>query len=251
MRGRQTAGARAFTLIELLVVIAIIALLAALIMSSYAKSRRAALRVQCMNNLKNFAVADLGYFADNGQFPAVDSTVPSSIRVQHITMMGTYLKMPVPTGNASAWPKRPKQPVWFNCPMAQNSGYAEGLTVGGGVYTGYVYLGGIEESPMITSGMATLADPEHSASSSNLHRGVLWADVLGEFKTGDPRRFECFHVEVGKKYRDFRFPAKEIEGIHRAWSDGSVEWLPIEKLRLTGNGSPDLQINHVLGNYYY
>ncbi len=242
---------RGFTLLELLAAIAIIAVLVALIFSAVTRSKRMALRVACMNNLKQLVVADLGYFADNGQFPPMDSTVPSSIKVAHLAMIADYLKLDIPAGPAVRWPKRPKQPVWFNCPMAQNSGYAEGLTVGGGVYTGYVYVGGIEESPLVLTGAAKLPNPEHSAQSRNFRRGVLWADILGEFRTGDPRRFECFHTEVGKKYKDFRFPKTEIEGIHRAWSDGSVEWVSIDRLDLSGTGSPDLQIQHMLGNFYY
>ena len=242
---------RGFTLLELLVVIAIITVLAVLVLAGLARSKRLALRVTCMNNLKQFVVADLGYFADNGQFPAMDSTVPSSIKVAHLAMMASYLKTSIPTGPAALWPKRLKQPEWINCPCAKTSGYAEGITVGGGVYTGYVYVGGIEDSPLVLTGMATLPNPEHSAQSRNFRRGVLWADILGEFRIGDPRRYECFHTDAGKKYKDFRFPKTEIEGIHRAWSDGSVEWVPIERLDLSGPGSPDLQINHLIGNYYY
>jgi hypothetical protein len=30
-----------------------------------------------------------------------------------------------------------------------------------------------------------------------------------------------------------------------------VEWVPIDRLDLSGEDSPDLQIKHILGNYYY
>jgi prepilin-type N-terminal cleavage/methylation domain-containing protein len=247
----RRSESRGFTLLELLVVIGIIAVLTALLMAGFSRSQRMALRVACMNNLKQFVTADLGYYADNGVLPAMDSTVPSSIKVAHLTMMAGYLKTPVPAGPVMRWPKRINQPAWYNCPRARTSGYAEGPTMGGGVYTGYLYVSGIQDTAMVATGVATLPNPDHSARRRNFTRGVMWADILDEFRTADPRRFECFHTEVGHLYSDFVFPKTQLEGIHRAWSDGSVEWVPIEKLDLSGPGSPDLQINHLLGNYYY
>ena len=251
---------RAFTLIELLVVIAIIAVLSTVIFSAVKSSRRAAKKAICMNNLRQFCAADIGYLADTGEFPPMDSLVPSSITPAHLEIVGRYLKSDVPEGKPATWPKRAQQPQWMNCPFATMSGYAEGATMGGGVYTGYVYVGGIEDSRMVKLKMATITNPEVAAPRTGYRRGILWADVLGEFMIPDYRRYECFHCESVTRYDDFRFKKEEIEGIHRAWSDGSVEWVPVAKfglgkyddisVRHIGN-NPKIQIKHTLGNFYY
>ena len=104
---RRTQRSRTgFTLIELLVVIAIIAVLISLLLPAVQSAREAARRAQCVNNLKQIALAAHNYESSQGSFPMGNRALasgylgapdPCSVWIGHTAF--TYLMPYLEGGN--------------------------------------------------------------------------------------------------------------------------------------------------------
>jgi type II secretory pathway pseudopilin PulG len=66
-RNRTLRHARAFTLVEFLVVISIVVMLCSLLAPSLSRTREAAARIQCANNLRQIGFALISYTEDNNE----------------------------------------------------------------------------------------------------------------------------------------------------------------------------------------
>jgi prepilin-type N-terminal cleavage/methylation domain-containing protein/prepilin-type processing-associated H-X9-DG protein len=113
---------RGFTLIELLVVIAIIAVLIALLLPAVQAAREAARRAQCVNNLKQLALAALNYESSNGCYPGGSYSSFPSIGYDYPENFSCFVRMLPYTEQASMY-----NAVNFSL----TSGNYENLTIAG------------------------------------------------------------------------------------------------------------------------
>ena len=245
---------RGFTLIELLVVMAIIALLASLILPAVQNARETARRTQCLNNVKQIALALQNYHAGNNQFPMaveIEDTpvwveVPCGGDGSSPMVWGTrYLEeVRLPTGatgpsarllsNFWGWRARilPQmgEPVLYRkvrfggCPRLSVREQRE------------VALGRVASFVCPSASVPDAGDLEDDPTSDGLN-GADWgpANYLGNAGTrlenfdGDstyPRRGGMFVVGRATRFRDVRdgpaYTLMVIESLLGFWNDGQM-----------------------------
>jgi len=249
-RPPSSSGKEAFTLIELLVVIAILSILVGLLLPTLAGAREKARRTACRGNLRQFTIALQLYGQDHRGALLTGNHDPGTPRRRQVEEEHTpMLSHP----NRELLRQAGGGERFVTCPgMGANfatNGWTEREF---GWVIGYHYLGGRFGTPWPKLGEATAewTSPQTFNESTN---SVLITDLnawtmsrvdtfaphgprgplrsRNSSRSSRPARLDM----LGKPSSDYG-----AAGGNQAWTDGSVQWVPIVRMRrYRGSGGWD------------
>lgn len=223
-----------FTLVELLVVIGVIALLLGLLLPAIIGARRSANDTLCKTRLRELATAANLYLHDHRRYPlppslpAFGGPVPLAMTRELIDTFSGYAAFPTVDYHLRVT----DLPLLITCPQRMSADVLMDAyppeTFGAPFWnTGFAYVGpALDTGSPAAHGLAA----DRITNLRGTRRGVLWADNVIHLQIGGSSAgYAYFHYENIEGFDPVNMmilnPAS-LRGHHRAWTDGSVEWLP-------------------------
>lgn len=256
-----------FTLVELLVCVALLAVLLAALLPALASARASALKVVCTARLRDLTTACNMHRMERGAYPVQPGATldprfaigpdgpvtqsfaplasspppkPTDMDPSFLNVLGNYLAFPkVDAGRVTP----SELPQVVQCPTVEDAGDADRMSPADvtmarpALYTGYAYCVRPKDGSLVIG--VRLLRPERLASPTmgrDGPRSVVWAD---DVQWSMPDLAWHFAHSVPRAAQGPRLltysQARGLLGQHRAYADGSVEWV---------NGSEiDLDLN--------
>ncbi|MFW6059742.1 MAG: hypothetical protein ACODAQ_06145 [Phycisphaeraceae bacterium] len=218
---RCQATGRAFTIVELLVVISITALLIALLLPALAAARKAAIRVMCQSNMRQFGMVAITYDNDYEQLPHSVGNSNRHMQIHPEARVDLMTNYGLGEGD---W--------WWHCPAAER--YDRGYKtdhLGSSGYMTYVYIGGEHN---YTSGGNTYG--WRHLKRNWPHRGAGWYPQRSTVRPDGGSVMPFFmldvaysrkrgvNVTVPQTSNHMRPDSMIAEGMNILFLDGHVEW---------------------------